>query len=313
MKKINATKSFAALLIVCVFACMASAQTSNRYGGSYAKGVQLFYAEDYAGAITEFEKAEADNPGNYTAYLWHGLAYTALGQLDSKAANIWLKMPYDEKWKNTYRLFMGLGYWQKGETNNAKYWLNEVIKHPETPAAKLAQTFLKSVLADGEAVPIQFWATVANLPGSKTKEDFLAKDDESKETNNSKVTEPEQTQTSGAKPSGGLWKATISNGYKGQTLSFRVSPDGSTISAITFQGYLICRNSRTENTQLAPLKNVAVSGGVFADKQLYEGQIRIDFNGTFTSAATASGTYRVMSSNDCDTYELKWTASRVGN
>ena len=98
MKKLSAS-----LLIVFTFAFYASAQTSNRYGGSFAKGVEFFYAEDYAGAVNAFEKAEVENPANHAAYLWHGLAYAALGELDTKAANIWLKMPYDEKWKSTYR------------------------------------------------------------------------------------------------------------------------------------------------------------------------------------------------------------------
>src|SRR4051812_28777681 len=97
-------KIFISYLIIFTFAFCASAQTSNRYGGSFAKGVQLFYAEDYAGAVSAFEKAEVENPGNHAAYLWHGLAYTALGELDTKASNIWItKMPYDENAKNMYR------------------------------------------------------------------------------------------------------------------------------------------------------------------------------------------------------------------
>jgi hypothetical protein len=312
------TKIFTLLLIVCAFAFNASAQTSNRYGGSFAKGVQLFYAEDYTGAVNAFEKAEVENPGNHAAYLWHGLAYTALGELDTKAANIWItKMPYDENAKNMYRFFMGLGYWREGNTSQAKYWLKETFNHKETPAYKLGQAALNSLLEDADVPPIQTWATIAKLPGAKTEKDLTAEDqpDEksTEEANKAEKDQPRPTPTSGAKPAGGLWRATISNGYKGQTLSFRVSPDGRTISAVAFQGYLICRGSRTENTQLAPLKNVAVSGGAFADTQLNGGaMVRFEFNGTFTSANTASGTYRVMSGTDCDTYKLNWTASRVG-
>jgi hypothetical protein len=195
MKNIISIKIFAALLMGFTLAFTASAQ--NRYGGSYARSVDLFYAEDYAGAVNEFEKAESDK--------------------------------------------------------------------------------------------------------------------ESNEVTSKNQTEINSTQDSGAKPGGGLWKATISNGYKGQTLSFRVSADGKIISGVAFKGYLICRGSRIEDTQLAPLKNIVITDDSFADKQLYEGQIRIDFNGTFTSATDASGTYRVMSSTDSDTYELKWTASRAVN
>lgn len=306
-------KTIICLLIICACVFAASAQTSNRYSGSYAKGVQLFYAGDYAGAITEFEKAEADNPANHAAYLWHGLAYAALGDLDGKASNIWLKMPYDEKWKSTYRYFMGLGYWKAGETGNAKYWLNEAIKHPEVPASKLAQTALKSLLDDGEAPPIEVWATLASLPGAKSAKDFAKEDEDSSEITNENQSDSEQTETSGAKPSGGLWRATISNGYKGQTLSFRVSSNGTTISDVAFQGYLICSGSRTENTQLAPLRNISISGGSFEDTQLNSGaKVKFIFNGTFSGATTASGTYRAIA-DGCDTYKLNWTASRFGN
>ncbi len=102
------------------------------------------------------------------------------------------------------------------------------------------------------------------------------------------------------------------NGYKGQTLSFRVSADGMTISDVAFQGYLICTGSRTQNTQLAPLRNITVSGGSFDDTQLNGGaMVKFIFNGTFTAATTASGTYRTVA-DGCDTYKLNWTASRVG-
>lgn len=292
------------LVLPVLFALFVSASAQNRYGGSYAKGVELFYAKDYAGAVSEFEKAEADNPANHAAYLWHGLAYTALGDLDGKASNIWLKMPYDEKWKSTYRYFMGLGYWQAGYTNSAKYWFEETMKHPETPASKLAQTALKSLLNDGEVPPFETWATLAQLPGAKAVQ--------GKSASSYNENQPEKSgasQTSGAKPSGGLWRGTISNGYTGQKISFRVSADGKTISAIAFEGYIRCSGS-TENTRLAPLENVPVSNGSFSKTELQDPQIRFDFNGAFTSATTASGTYRIQSGTDCDTYELKWTASR---
>jgi hypothetical protein len=308
MKITILTKTIATLTIVFALAIAASAQ--NRYGGSYAKGVELFYQKDYVGAIKEFEKAEVENPANHSAYLWHGLAFTALGDLETGAANIWLKMPWDEKAKMLSRYFMGLGYWREGRTNPAKYWFQETFNYKQTPGYKLSQAALTALLNDQEVPPIETWATLASLPGAKGAKDSTDKAKSSDKSVSEAETADSPTQE-GARPSGGLWKATISNGYKGQTLSFRVSADGKTISDITFQGYLQCRGSRLENTQLAPLENVAVSGGSFSSMQLNGGaQVRFDFNGTFTSATTASGTYRVRSSTDCDSYELKWTASR---
>ena len=316
MKIIN---YFLVLAFVAALGASVSAQNQSRYGGSFAKGVELFYAQDYSGAVREFEKAEVDYPSNHAAFLWHGLAYAALGELDTKASNIWLKMPYDEKWKSTYRYFMGLGYWREGSTNNAKYWFKETINHPETPAAKLAQTALKSLLDDGEAPPITEWATLASLPGAKsagkgdggqTPPDVsAARNKTSPDINSPSPGDTETSPKSGARPSGGLWRGTISNGYTGQKISFRVSADGKTISAVAFEGYIRCSGS-TESTRLAPLENVDVSGGVFSKTELQSPQIRFDFNGTFNGATTASGTYRIQSGTNCDTYALKWTASR---
>lgn len=280
----------------------------QRPAGSFGRGVELFYQKDYAGAIKEFEKAEAEDPGSHAAYLWHGLAFTASGDMETGAANIWLKMPWDAKAKMLSRYFMGLGYWREGRTNNAKYWFQETFNYKDTPGYKLSQAALKAMLDGGEVPPIEQWPALASLPGARGTGEKATVSGVEKDA-------PADTgrTSSGAKPSGGLWRGTFTNGYKGQTIAFHVSADGKTISDILFQGYLICRGSRTENTNLAPLENVAISGGAFTSTQLNGGaQVRFDFSGTFTSATTAGGTYRVQSSTDCDTYELKWTASRAG-
>lgn len=313
MKNKILTKTTATLFIVFALAFTVAAQ--NRYGGSFAKGVELFYQKDYSGAINAFEKAEVENPGNHAAYLWHGMAVAANDNADN-AGTIWLKMPWDTNSVMIQRFLQGLAYWREGRTNPAKYWFEETKNYKETQGYKLSQVALKALLNNEEVPPIEVWATLASLPGAKKTGDFAGEDEDSKPApqNDQATTDNSKSVSSGTKPSGGLWRATISNGYKGQTLSFRVSANGKMISDITFQGYLQCRGSRIENTELAPLENVAVSGGTFDSTQLNGGaQVRFDFNGVFNSATTASGSYRVMSSTDCDTYKLNWTASRVGN
>ncbi len=285
------------------------AQPGGRYGGSFARGVELFYAKDYAGSVREFEKAEVDSPANHAAYLWHGLATAAMEDAD-RAGTVWLKMPWDKDAVMIQRYLQGLAYWHDGRTNPAKYWFEETKNYKDTKGYKLSQEALKKLLAGDQAAPIESWPTLAGLPGargtSSSAPTRAALDPEAPGNNI-----PQAAEASGARPGGGLWRGTISNGYTGQTLSFRVSADGKLISAIAFQGYLRC-SRQTENTRLAPLENVAVSSGSFSKTELQSPQIRFDFNGTFTSASTAKGTYRIQSGTECDTYELKWTAERSG-
>ncbi len=125
----------------------------------------------------------------------------------------------------------------------------------------------------------------------------------------------DESPATGTIPSSGLWRGNITNSLKGQTISFRVSSDGTTISEVAFKGYLSCDgNRRIEDTELAPLNDTLIESGGFEDTQLNGGaKVRFDFTGTFTSTTTAEGTYRVMCDTTCDTYKLTWTASRVEN
>jgi hypothetical protein len=299
---------FGLCLITALLASAAMAQ--GKYGGSYARGIELFYQKDYAGATAEFEKAEVETPGNHAAYLWHGIAFTALGDLDTRAANIWLKMPWDTKAKTLYRYFMGLGYWQQGNTSQAKYWFNENSNYKDTPAYQLSQTALRSMLNDGDAPPIESWPTLGSLPGARGNRASAggASDRQEKEASSSAST--------GAKPSAGTWRGTISNGYTGQKIAFRVAADGRTISAITFEGYIRCPKAMnpTQSTRLAPPGPVAVNGGAFSSTQSdAPSRTWFKFEGTINAATSASGTLRIATGGgECDTYELKWAASRVG-
>jgi len=286
-------------------------------GDSLEQGVDHFYAENYPEAFKSFELAEVENPGNHAAYLWHGLTLTAMGDI-GRASSVWLEMPYDVKHKATFRYLQGLAYWRAGETAQAKWWFEALRDYKETPAYPLSQTALKSLLSGEQAPPISEWASLAKLPGAKgvssSQTGASSLPSEPQPSVSTVASAPGKAVFAGASPGGGQWRGTISNGYKGQTIGFRVSADGKTISDVVFQGYLIRRGGGIEDTQLAPLRNIPVNGGAFEDTQLNgASKVRFDFTGVFTSATTAEGTYRVMSDTDCDTYKLNWTASRVGN
>ena len=307
---------FPVLLFAFVSCGLALAQ--GRYEGSYAEGVSRFYAGDYAGAANSFEMAEVDNPGNHAAYLWHGIALAALDDID-RASNVWLAMPYDENYKASFRYLLGLTYWRRGDTSNAKYWLKEGLDQKDTPAYSLSQASLKSLMSDGEVPLLTDWPTIVKLPRARGVGSGQPAPSSAPPASKASAAPPPadaqaQSAAAGVNPTGGLWQGTISNSYKGQTIAFRVSPDGRMISDVTFHGYFIKRGGGIEQTQLAPLNSIAVSGGRFSDTQLNGGaMVRFDFEGVFTGPASAQGTYRVMSDTDCDTYKLQWTASRVGN
>lgn len=302
----RSTTYFLALLVF--FSLITIASAENRYAGSFALGVKLFYQKDYEGAITAFEKAEVADEGNHAAYLWHGLALVGNGD-KNEAPNIWQKMPWDTKAKALSYYFSGLTYWRAGETSSAKYWLENSNNYKETPGYKLSKKALLALLNDEKAPVLEAWPTLASLPGAQA--DQAEADNEQNAADKKPNAEPAKA---GAEPKAGLWEATITSGYKGQKLSFRVSADAKTISDIIFKGYLICRGSKIQDTELAPLRDVPIKNGAFFDTQLNGGaKVRFDFTGVFNTATKANGTYRVISDTECDTYELKWSASRVGN
>jgi hypothetical protein len=307
MKNIFAVKLIAILFVAYALASAVSAQSKNP---SYLRGIELFQNADYSSALDQFKQAAQESPGNVPVQLWLGLSYAALDNFD-KPQDIWRAGIGDEKWENVVWALKGLAFWKQNQKNNAVYYFKQCVASNQN--YQFCRNLWDQINNDEDIPLISDWAMVVGL--QKTEKTSVNSSNNSTARNEKNVpTDESAAQTSGAKPSGGLWRGTISNGYKGQTLTFRVSADGKTISDITFQGYLQCTGSRIEDTQLAPLRNVAVSGGSFEDTQLNGGaKVRFDFNGTFTSATTASGTYRVMSDTDCDTYKLNWTATRVGN
>ncbi|WP_139924924.1 hypothetical protein [Hymenobacter sp. DG01] len=120
--------------------------------------------------------------------------------------------------------------------------------------------------------------------------------------------------TTPPKPAKGTrWTGTISNGMKGDKVSFTVSPDGKRISDFTFDGYWRC-SGKLERQVIGPeggfeiktgkLKAVAVEppdGGATA--------WRFALEGDFTARTAAKGTFRMNINNlGCDTYVLQWSA-----
>ena len=132
---------------------------------------------------------------------------------------------------------------------------------------------------------------------------------------NNEVSSTDATETPDATPKPGKWVATVSNGYKGDKLTFTVSADGKRVENVEFTGHWRSRSSRTEVLMdLDPPNPFAISKGSFSAVQREESAgMWWEFIGTFTSATTAEGSYRcTFAGGENDTYKLKWIAKYVG-
>ena len=105
----------------------------------------------------------------------------------------------------------------------------------------------------------------------------------------------------------GTWSGPATGGYRGDTITFTVTADGR-LTDVTVEGNWRCDGS-TELIDIGHFPDdVAVAGGRFAATQRADYQLQWEISGAF-DGDRASGTVRIMSSTDCDTYELDWTAS----
>ena len=109
------------------------------------------------------------------------------------------------------------------------------------------------------------------------------------------------------------FSGTVSNGYKGDKISFNLSADKKTITDLTFSGYWRC-NGRLESITVGPEKGYAVKNGevhgvILDPENGGSTAFRFALDGTI-KGKTASGTFRMSITNlNCDTHLLKWTAS----
>ena len=129
------------------------------------------------------------------------------------------------------------------------------------------------------------------------------------------VTEKQATAApTGANPSAGRWEATVTNGYKGDKITFTVAADGKTIKDVAFVGYWKSSSGIEQLQHLDPPNPFVVTkGGFSAVQQVEKARMWWEFTGRFTTATTAEGSYRAAyAGGSSDTYKLKWTAKKIG-
>jgi hypothetical protein len=104
----------------------------------------------------------------------------------------------------------------------------------------------------------------------------------------------------------------ISNGMKGDSISFDVSADGKKLTNLTFKGYWRC-SGKLESTTAGPegsfeIVNGQVGGYISEPPNGGATAWRFDLE-AMIAGTQASGTFRMNINNlGCDTYKLKWTA-----
>jgi hypothetical protein len=164
------TRLFSVTTLLFTTVLNVSAQSPS--SGSYDRGITLFNTKDYTAAIEEFKKAEAEDPENQPAYLWHGLAVMASGAdltHVNDAAALWnSKTLGDNQNLAMSQYFLGLGYWRVDYTSVAKTWFGLTSSFKNTTAYRLAQKALTSMANNDKVPPIESWASVAGLPITKT-------------------------------------------------------------------------------------------------------------------------------------------------
>jgi hypothetical protein len=109
-----------------------------------------------------------------------------------------------------------------------------------------------------------------------------------------------------------VFEGTISNGFKGDKISFTISPDGKILNDLTFNGYWRC-SGKLEQTKVGPDKGFPIVNGKvdgFITEPPGGGSTawRFELKGEIAHGK-ASGTFRMNINNlGCDTYKLQWTA-----
>ncbi len=302
------------------------------------KGIVLFRDQKYKAAIQQLKSAADKQPNNVETQLWLGLALEADEQpLEAMAA--WRSGNGNAKWEPIADYLKGLSWWKMNRANDATACLKDALvnltdgKSVQFQPARDALAKIK----EGEPAPeVSSWpdlSTLAqvskNLAGPKgsapkpvaakktaaAKKPVVNKKPIAAKSKLLPKTTAKTPPTSGTKPRAGKWVATVSNGYKGDVLTFRVSADGKRVEKVEFKGYW--QNKERTGPEilqnLDPPSAFAVSGGTFsAVQQVVKSRMWWEFIGVFKTATTAEGTYRcAYAGGDNDTYKLKWTAHYV--
>jgi len=295
-------------------------------------GIQLFREGKYEDAVQQLEDAAEKQPNNVEMQLWLGLALEGDGQpLEAMVA--WRSGNGNAKWEPITDYLKGLSWWKMNHVNDATACFKEALINLTDGKAVRFQPARAALskIEDGEvASEVSTWpdlSTLAEVPKKLAaakppvaKPVAAEKPIAVKKPVAAKPKPPVKTAAktpvaSGTKPRAGKWVAAVSNGYKGDAITFRVSADGKRVENVEFEGYWQSKERSGPEVllNLDPPSAFSVGGGAFsAVQQVEKSRMWWEFTGTFKSATTAEGTYRcAFAGGQNDTYKLKWTARYV--
>lgn len=296
-------------LILLLSTSVVMAQSQNP---SFHQGLAQFQAQDYRAALESFERASLESPSNTPIQLWLGIACVAVDD-GWRADDVWRVGIGDAKWEATVWALKGLGFWKRNDKTNAIYYFKQA--QPSQRGYEINRKLLTRISDDGDMPPLSEWATIVGLQASPAPVAPLSASP-GKTENLASAAERAQATAKGVRPQQGAWRGKITNQGGDQIIEFRVSPDGSLLTDITFVGYWRCPDAMnpTQSTRNAPPDNVAVTGGAFSSTQNDKlSRLWYEFIGRFDNASSSQGSLRIAyAGGECDTYKLTWTASRIG-
>ena len=119
-----------------------------------------------------------------------------------------------------------------------------------------------------------------------------------------------------AGPRPGRWAGAASDGFRGDSVLFTVSPDGR-VQDVEFRGHWRCASATSSFKETKRMDVGHVPGtfevgpdGTFSGEKK-EPYLLWTLAGRFAGPSQASGTIRIEYATDCDTHRLSWTAAPV--
>lgn len=126
--------------------------SETTYERHIAKGVSYVEDKNYRDAIIEFESAQKDSPGDFTATLYLGIAQNRAG--DKEAVTTLKKALAMKPGDARASLELGVYYFSKGEfATSGDYFNKTIAAAPNTELSAIAGEYIRAAAARGAAKP----------------------------------------------------------------------------------------------------------------------------------------------------------------
>ncbi|MCL5422450.1 MAG: tetratricopeptide repeat protein, partial [Nitrospirae bacterium] len=154
LKKGGAIRNYTVVIMTAFFVLLSSFSYASEttYEQHIAKGVSDIEAKNYREAITEFESALKDSPGDFTTTLYLGIAQSRAG--DNEAETTLKKALAMKPGDARASLELGIYYFNKAAYNtSADYFNRTIAAAPNTDLSAMAKEYLRVAALEGGAKP----------------------------------------------------------------------------------------------------------------------------------------------------------------